>query len=343
LSALAVTGALVAGAAAVALGAQMFTNAVEWLGFRLRLGDRVLGGVVAAWGTALPETAVPLVAVLGVGAGGGAGGDATHAAHAVGVGAILGAPFLLATVAFALLGATIVLRRRRGGADHLVVAPRGASADLTWFVALFAVALAASAPPFRPHRLAVVPILVGGYAVYLAVTLRGGRGVAARAPDRLALWRVRQPPALAAVGVVAAVALALLVAGAQAFVVAVTGLGHLWALPQVLLAVVLAPLATELPEVTNSVLWAWRGRDDLALSAVTGAMIIQSAIGPSLGIALTPWALGPTEWFAAALALAAAVFFALGLRLYRRLDAPPLLFGAAFYALFLAVMATASA
>lgn len=323
--------ALVAGGVAVAMAAQAFTNAIEWLGYRLRLGDRVLGGILAAWGTALPELVVPLVAVLG----------GSSAAHAVGIGAILGAPFLLATMAFALVGGAVVVRGVRGRGRALLVDPRATRRDLLWFAALLAVAIVVGTPAFHALRWWAIAVLLGSYALYLVLVLRQPGGDAGGRPERFVLWRPRRPPALGAVLAEAAAAVALLLAGAEAFVTAVTGLGHGLGVSHLVLAVVLAPLATELPEVLNSVVWTWRGRDDLALSAVTGAMIIQSAVGPSAGIALTSWRLGPTESFAAALALVAALFFAFSLRGPRRLDAPRLLFGAAFYALFLALMAAA--
>lgn len=320
---------MVVGGVAVALAAQTFTNAIEWLGFHLRLGDRLLGGVLAAWGTALPELAVPLVAVVG----------GSSAAQAVGVGAILGAPFLLATMAFALIGAAVALRAARGRDRTLAAHPRSTSADLLWFVALLALAVAVGTPGLHALRGWAVALLIGGYAFYLVTALRHPGSQTPPRPERFALWRPRRAPGLGAVLVEAAAAVVLLLAGAEAFVSAVTGLGHALGVSHLVLAVVLAPLATELPEVMNSVVWTWRGRDDLALSAVTGAMIIQSTVGPSLGIALTAWRLGPTESFAAALALVAALFFAFSLRALRRLDAPRLLFGAAFYAMFLVAVA----
>jgi cation:H+ antiporter len=321
--------ALVAGGVAVALAAQTFTNAIEWLGYSLKLGDRLLGGVLAAWGTALPELAVPLVAVLG----------GSSAAHDVGIGAILGAPFLLATMAFALIGGAVGLRAVRGRSRTLGIDPTSTSGDLLWFAALLAVAVAVGTPLLHPYRLWAVPVLLGGYVVYLITALRHGGGEAGGRPERFALWRPRRPPPLWAVLAEATAAIALLLAGAEAFVSAVTGLGHNLGVSHLVLAVVLAPLATELPEVLNSVVWTWRGRDDLALSAVTGAMIIQSTVGPSLGLALTTWRLGPTESFAAGLALVAALFFGFSLRGLRRLDTLRLLFGAAFYAMFLLVTA----
>lgn len=218
--------------------------------------------------------------------------------------------------------------------------PRAASGDLFWFVALFALAVAIGTPHLRAYRWPAAAVLIAGYLAYAIQTMRHGAGGApAHAPERFVWWRPRRPPPLFAIVGVAVAAVLLLLAGAESFVRAVTILGPALGISHLVLAVVLAPLATELPEVVNSVVWTWHGRDDLALSAVTGAMIIQGTVGPTLGIALTGWRLGPTEQFAALLALAAAAFFAFGLRLYRRLEAPPLLLGAAFYALFLVAMA----
>lgn len=325
---LTIGGLLAAGAVLVALAAQGFTGAVEWIGYRLHLADRILGGVLAAWGTALPETVVPLVAVAA----------GTTAGHEVGVGAILGAPFLLATLAFGLLGMTVWLRGRRGKEEYLQVRPQAASLDLMWFVVFFSVALAAGLPAFHDVRRWAILVLLMGYGAYLTSALRGS-GEGGSRPERFLLSRPTRDPSWTALLLLLCLSLAALVGGAQIFVVAVTALGHRLAVAPLILAVVLAPLATELPEVINSVVWTWHGRDDLALSAVTGAMIIQSTIGPTLGLLLTSWKLGPEEQFAGILALCAAGFFALGLRLMRRMEAGPLLFGAAFYAMFLIGMA----
>jgi cation:H+ antiporter len=86
---------------ATILGAAiLFTNAIEILGERLNLGAGAVGSLLAAVGTALPETMIPVVAIVGaliLGTGG-------AAASEIGIGAILGAPFLLATLAFFIVG-----------------------------------------------------------------------------------------------------------------------------------------------------------------------------------------------------------------------------------------------
>src|SRR3989449_7327381 len=88
----------------ILVAAEVFTNGVEWIGENLGLSEGAVGSVLAAVGTALPETLLPLVAIL-IG----------HASgKEIGIGAILGAPFMLSTLAMFVLG-TAVLILARGG------------------------------------------------------------------------------------------------------------------------------------------------------------------------------------------------------------------------------------
>ena len=88
----------------ILLGAEAFTNGIEWLGQKLKLGAGAVGSILAAVGTALPETMVPIIAIFGKGNG-------TEGAD-IGIGAILGAPFMLATLAFFITGLAALLFRR---------------------------------------------------------------------------------------------------------------------------------------------------------------------------------------------------------------------------------------
>ena len=53
-----------------------------------------------------------------------------------------------------------------------------------------------------------------------------------------------------------------------------------------ILALIIAPIATELPEKFNSVLWVRTGKDTLAMGNITGAMVFQSCVPTVLGAAL---------------------------------------------------------
>src|SRR5215510_3931137 len=84
-------------------GAELFTNGIEWFGHKLGLAEGAVGSVLAAVGTALPETMIPIIAIL---FSGGAHSDE------IGVGAILGAPFMLATLAMFVTGIAVIVQAR---------------------------------------------------------------------------------------------------------------------------------------------------------------------------------------------------------------------------------------
>src|SRR6187402_2132730 len=100
----------------ILIGAELFTNGIEWVGRKLDLAEGAVGSVLAAVGTALPETMIPIIAILF------AGGEASHE---VGIGAILGAPFMLSTLAMFVTGVGVLAfrARRSTGEDMRIDAP----------------------------------------------------------------------------------------------------------------------------------------------------------------------------------------------------------------------------
>ena len=94
---------LIACAVAIYLSCEWFVNAVEWLGQRLNIGTMAVGTILAAFGTALPESVVTLVAVTT---------GPTAEIRNIGVGAAMGGPLVLATVAYGVTGGMLLLRRR---------------------------------------------------------------------------------------------------------------------------------------------------------------------------------------------------------------------------------------
>jgi cation:H+ antiporter len=110
----------------ILLGAELFTNGIEWFGRKLNLAQGAVGSVLAAVGTALPETMIPIIAIVFV------GGDASHE---VGVGAILGAPFMLSTLAMFVTGVGVLYwRRRRVSGSQMVVDTGVLVHDIRYFV-----------------------------------------------------------------------------------------------------------------------------------------------------------------------------------------------------------------
>src|SRR6266496_3878551 len=89
----------------ILLAAELFTNGVEWVGEGFGLSEGVVGSVLAAVGTALPETLLPLVAIL----------SGHEAGEEIGIGAILGAPFMLTTLAMVVIAVAVFAYARSNG------------------------------------------------------------------------------------------------------------------------------------------------------------------------------------------------------------------------------------
>src|SRR3954447_22131959 len=131
--------------AVILAGALLFTNAVEWLGHRLEMGEGAVGSLLAAVGTAMPETLIAIVALLGTAEGG----------DQVAIGAIVGAPFLLATLAMGLCGLFAYLyRERREQGLELKAHKPTLERDLIFFLIFFTLSLALAWGAPSPLRIA---------------------------------------------------------------------------------------------------------------------------------------------------------------------------------------------
>ena len=325
---------LVLSAVAIVVAAALFTNAVEILGERLDLGQGAVGSVLAAVGTALPETMIPVVAIVAsLFTGSSAAGD-------IGVGAILGAPFLLATLAMFVAGASaLVFRRRRESDDDVMIDKGTAKRDMLYFFLFFSLGAGVGIVPLPFYlKVALAILLVVAYALYIRQTIKSGGEKAEDPPETLTLWPTSSEAPTWAVAAQVVGTIAVMGAGAHFFVSAVEHLSKSVGVPAGLIALVLAPLATELPEKFNSVIWLRGNKDTLALGNITGAMVFQSSVPVALGLAFTSWRLDALNILAVALALAGGVYLYLLLRSDEPIEGEYLLVGGALYAVFVATV-----
>ncbi len=266
---------------------EIFVNALEHLGERLKISEGVTGSLFAAVGTAMPETMVPLIALF-------AGTENQAINEEIGVGAILGAPLMLVTLAMGLLAIATI--RQRGPRGEFTPEITGIRRDLNFFLVAFG---AATLALFVPHHLAVVrvaisSVLVLSYFVYIMLTLRASEqlvqdGHGTEAGNLMLLNRVGLPNNLFVVVLQIALGVILLIAGAKGFIFGVEHLATAFGVSALLVSLLVVPIATELPEKVNSVLWIRRRKDTLAFGNLTGAMVFQGSLLPAIGVMLTPW------------------------------------------------------
>ncbi|MGH8523728.1 MAG: sodium:calcium antiporter, partial [Gammaproteobacteria bacterium] len=111
-----------------------------------------------------------------------------------------------------------------------------------------------------------------------------------------------------------AIGLGLLVAGAEGFIHNVDEVAREIGISALLLSLLIIPIATELPEKVNSILWIRRNKDTLAFGNITGAMVFQGTILPAIGILLTPWDLRLEVFTGVLVAYVAALWLRLAVR-----------------------------
>ena len=131
--------------------------------------------------------------------------------------------------------------------------------------------------------------------IYLMLTIRASRelvnqGHGTEADQSLFLARLRLPENLLTITIQLLLGLSLIVVGAKGFVFGVEHLATWLGISTLALSLLIVPVATELPEKVNSIIWIRRGRDTLAFGNITGAMVFQGSLLPALGVMLTPWA-----------------------------------------------------
>ncbi|RDS79569.1 sodium:calcium antiporter [Dyella monticola] len=262
---------------------EYFVNGIEWLGKKLNLGATATGTVLAAFGTALPESAVTFVAVIM---------GRTAEVRDIGVGAAMGGPLVLATIAYAVVGGALWSNRRHlGRIDTCVQAKEARLArDQSWFLSIFVVkcALGLIAFAFKPW-LGVMFLLA--YAVYVWRELKNEDDVADH--DELLEPLKFQPrastPSVLAVLSQTGLALLVIALASHVFVSQIEAIGMAMHLPPHMVALVLSPVATELPETMNALIWVRQGKERLALANISGAMMIQATVPSALAIFATPW------------------------------------------------------
>ena len=325
-------GLLLGSAVLIYVACEFFVNGVEWVGVKLGIAQNAVGTVLAAFGTALPESVVTFVAVAF---------GSTADAKDVGVGAALGGPLVLSTIAYALTGvAILVFRRRRSQGAQVRIDPRRLARDQVAFLAIFAVKVALGFVMF-PGKPLTGFIFLAAYAVYFLSELRQDATHERADPERLRLRPSTQDPTAGWVFLQTGAALAGVFVGSQIFVGQLEGLATLASIRGHIVALFLSPIATELPEIMNALIWVRQGKERLALANISGAMMIQATVPSAFGLIFTPWSFDAVLALAAVATFVSIVYLTVTLRA-GRLDAARLVAAGGGYLVFVVAFVLAS-
>jgi cation:H+ antiporter len=313
----------------------LFTNAIEWAGHRFNLSEGAVGSVLAAVGTALPETLVPIIAI--VSGLFGISGINVQSGHEIGIGAILGAPFLLGTLAMCISAIAVYVFAKLGKRDdRLNLKLDLFRRDFHYFFPAYLVVLGAAFIPGMLVKQVIALALLAFYGVYVYRTI-----VKAHTPDedvdleKLFLCPENDKPPTAIILLQVALSLVGLLILVHFFVEQISHAATYMRIPSMILSLIITPIATEMPEKFNSVVWISHRKDSLALGNVTGAMVFQSCIPTAIGLLGTPWNLDSTALMSVGLCLGSSLLIYLVAWKKPNFLLPAMLTGGGFYLWFL--------
>jgi cation:H+ antiporter len=227
----------------------------------------------------------------------------------------------------------VALATRESGGDLAGVDTVRLGRDQRWFLAIFAVKVGLGLVAFS-----IKPWLGWMFfAVYVLYFVREMRDTGEQASDEglepLKLQRYRARPSNLAITAQTLVTLVVIFGASQLFVQQLEWAGPALGLPSAVVALLLSPIATELPEIMNAIIWVRQGKLQLALANISGAMMIQATVPSGIGILLTSWKFD-TPLVLAGAATMASVLYLLWVLRAGRLTAGRLAAATGFYVAF---------
>ncbi len=273
-----------------------FTNAIEQVGHLFNIQENSLGSIFAAIGTAFPETVLPLIAIFGAVVT----GSDVELGKEVGKGAVLGSPFMLSTIAFFVFGVSIIIlnfMKKRNGIiniqrDFLL-------RDLKFFLFAYTVGVLMSLTNIKPFKISVGIFLLIFYFIYALRTLnKEGDSVCEEECEELkliTLFRLSPKNRKFILFFQLIFAVVGIVISSHFFVENIKEISVLLGVQAMIISLFIAPVATELPETVNGIVWSIKGKDTLAAGNISGAMVFQACIPMAIGVMFTDWAFGISE------------------------------------------------
>ena len=257
----------------------LFTNAMEYLGAKLKLGTSATGAILAVVGTTLPETIIPLVAII----------SSLIFDYDIKIsqnlaqGAILGSPFMLSTLALFLLVFVLTYQKRL----NLNIDYKNTIRDYKYFICAYVLAIVSAY--FIQIKYLAVFILISLYVIYAYRTIIKSKSSVDIVADELIFNKIFKKQNVLIIFIQIFISIFGLILFSHLFLDSIVFFSKILNINPLILSLVVTPFATELPECVNSILWTFNKKDELAISNILGAIVFQATILFSIGIILTPW------------------------------------------------------
>jgi len=303
---------------------ELFVNAIEWVGKKFDIAQCAVGTILAAFGTALPESVVTLMAVAF---------NSSAQQKDIGIGAALGGPLVLGTISYAVVGCCIILfRRKRDLGTEIDIDSNKLSRDQLWFVSIFIFKLLMGLFIFSIKPITGF-LFLAAYGFYFYKEMASECIISEEIMAPLKFQPNKKEPSVIWVLSQTFISLLLIFLSSHIFVKNLELLSGFWHMSPLIVSLLISPIATELPEILNAVIWVRQGKETLALGNISGAMMIQATIPTAFGIFFTPWLFDVHLIWAGLMTLISIFYLLLTLK-QDKLSPQRLIYAGAFYLLF---------
>lgn len=278
----------------------LFTNAIEIVGNKLKFGNNATGSILAVIGTGLPEFIIPLVAILGAKIS----NVKIDIAQDIALGAILGSPFMLSTLALFLLAIVLIIKKR----NSLNIEYSMILRDYKYFLLAYFIAILFGFNFLNNYKIFGCVFLFVLYVFFVFRTIIKSKAMNDCECEKLYLKLKNEKTALF---IQLIFSLFLLVLSSHFFVEEIKYFSSILNVSASILALIVTPFATELPECINSIIWLRQNKDDLAIANILGAVVFQVTLLFSMGMFLTNWSFSTDLFINSILTIFGAVLFTL--------------------------------
>jgi cation:H+ antiporter len=277
----------------VFIAAVIFVNSIEWLGCRFKLSGPFVGAILAPLFTSFPELIVFLVALFGTGSASG---------ESIGIGTLFGQPFMASSLSYGLVGIAVLvgflIKRRK---EHALTVQKSLSIPYLFITVLFPLTVVPSFIPGQASKIVFGVFFLLAFLFYGYIMFR--RKHAEEEDEEVEFTYIgrllpRSPRLqLSAAIVQLTAAVGLLYFGSEHMVKAVSSISQNINVSPMGLALIIVPAATAIPETISALIWAFRGKDTLAMGALVGEKVLFCTFYPGLGLLMTSWKLdGHAYW-----------------------------------------------
>ena len=260
----------------------LFYNALENLRVKINVKEVYISSIVAAIGGVIPEIIIPIIAILT--------GTYGNGNLEIGIGAILGAPLIISTLIFFIVG--IYVMTNRGLCSQIKLQQVNIRKDLHYFfVAYFFLLVSAC---IKIHNLflnlIISGILILIYARYLTYKLKQKNFyIDKNRCNKLIISNLGFIPNKFFIMLQLLLSLLMMTYFSSTLVDVMSSVVVKYNISVFSVSVVLIPIITEMQEQLISLIWFKTHKDIMAINILLGSLMFQVTLLPILGILFTSW------------------------------------------------------